>query len=77
MLDETFCGPTDSTETIFEGSNFTLEDAKSVCYADSSCKGFYHNQKTGSFVKCKIGYKEIQSSNGSPSILYLKGKKNA
>ena len=72
-MDKRFCGPMDRTENLLEGSNFTLERAKAVCYADPSCKGFYHNQNTGYFVKCKSGYKKKNSSERSSSILYLKG----
>ena len=71
VFDKKYC--TGNTNVFLEDSSFTLEDAKSACYADSSCKGFYHNQDTGFFVKCRHGYKEMESKKKNPSTLYLKG----
>ena len=64
------------TEHLFKDDIFTsvheaLEYAKSVCYADPICKGFYHNGNTKELVKCNKGFKNAE---GKHSNLYLKGK---
>ena len=74
VIDKRYCGK--ETDYLLKDDNFTsvhkaLEFAKSVCYADPICKGFYHNENTKKLVKCNSGFKTASAKH---SILYLKGK---